>query len=273
MPIFAKANKMEFPAKDPALNLTTLEERLIAPRIPFMVLQEHPRGGQFSIHGNFVNVPMDVTETMVSLPRNIDESQTIPSKLKCKLCYKKHYQFQNIRPASVLKAAKYLVETSKLFKKEGIRLSAESVVSNDLEGEGILGNNTEKDESISSWLKDICDSGPLHSDDKVSEDTSGSIIDIDKPPNDSSSHMDQDEQNDNGSQNNLHSKQENHWVETTGTDNPPTEVMETLLIDMSFMNPGNIMTIAPGEGNKPKGIFEDTDSEFLSFLTIYCDKR
>ena len=131
----------------------------------------------------------------------------------------------------------------------------------------------EEDESISSRLEDICDSGPLDSDDKVSEDTSGSITEIGKPCNDSSSHMDQDEQNDNGSQSNPHSKQEGNWVETTGTDTPPTEVMETLFTDMSFMDPGKIMTFAPEEGNKPEGIFEDTDSEFLSFPTIYCSKR
>ena len=82
-------------------------------------------------------------------------------RLSRKLCYKKHYQFQNIRPASVLTAAKYLVETSELFKKEGIRLSAEGMPNNDLENEGILGNNTGKDESInSSRLEDICDSSP-----------------------------------------------------------------------------------------------------------------
>ena len=45
--------------------------------------------------------------------------------------------------------------------------------------------------------------------------------------------------------------------------------METLLTDMSFMDPGRIMTFAPGEGNKSKGIFEDADSEFLSFRLFF----
>ena len=30
------------------------------------------------------------------------------------------------------------------------------------------------------------------------------------------------------------------------------------------------MTFAPGEGNRPLGIFMDKGSEFLSFPTIYC---
>ena len=37
-------------------------------------------------------------------------------------------------------------------------------------------------------------------------------------------------------------------------------------------NVENIITFAPGEGNKPLGIFMDKDSEFLSFPTIYSGK-
>ena len=34
-----------------------------------------------------------------------------------------------------------------------------------------------------------------------------------------------------------------------------------------------ILSFAPGEGNRPLGIFMYKDSEFLSFPTIYCGKR
>ena len=109
-PKCAKANKMSFPKKPDALkNLTPLEERLILPRIPFMQVRELPSGGQLSIHGNVVNVPADVNSTVNVLPRPINESQTIPIKLKCRMSYKHHYQFQNVRPSKVLKAAQYLV--------------------------------------------------------------------------------------------------------------------------------------------------------------------
>ena len=73
---------MTFPNKPDLLNLTPLEERLISPRIPFMQIHELPRGGQLSIHGNIVNVPSDVNSTVHCLPRPINESQTIPIKLK-----------------------------------------------------------------------------------------------------------------------------------------------------------------------------------------------
>jgi len=87
-----------------------------------MQIRELPRGGQLSIHGNIVNVPSEVNSTVHCFPRPISESQTIPIKLKRRLGYKHHYQFQNVRPKKVLDATKYLVDTSELFKTEGIKV-------------------------------------------------------------------------------------------------------------------------------------------------------
>ena len=123
LPVCAKANFMTFPTKPDLLNLTELEERLISPRIPFMQIRELPRGGQLSIHGNVVNVPADVNSTVNLLPRSVSESETIPVKLKRRLDYKHHYQFQSIRPKKVLQAVEYLVRTSKLFQDEGIQIN------------------------------------------------------------------------------------------------------------------------------------------------------
>jgi hypothetical protein len=122
LPVFSKANNMSFPEKPEILNLTSLEERIISPNIPFMQLRELPRGGQLNIHGNVVNVPADVNTTVNCLPRPLNESQTIPLKLKRRIAYKHHYLLER-RPLKVLKAAKYLVETSQLFKDEGIDTS------------------------------------------------------------------------------------------------------------------------------------------------------
>ena len=87
-----------------------------------MQIRELPRGGQLSIHGNVVNVPSDVNSTVQTLPGPISESQAIPIKLKRHLSYKHHNQFQNVRPRKVLNAASYLVNTSDLFKSEGIQV-------------------------------------------------------------------------------------------------------------------------------------------------------
>ena len=73
-----------------------------------MQVRQLPRGGQLSIHGNVVNVPADVNSTVSVLPTPINESQTIPIKLKRLLGYKHQYQFQNVGPSKVLEAAQYL---------------------------------------------------------------------------------------------------------------------------------------------------------------------
>ena len=130
IPSCSKANKMSFPDKPDLLNLTPLEERLISPRIPLMQIRELPRVGQLSIHGNIVNVPSDVNSTVHCLPRSLSESQTSPIKLKRRLRYKHHYQFQNFRPQLVLDATKYLVETSDLFKDE--RIEVQNTFINDI---------------------------------------------------------------------------------------------------------------------------------------------
>ena len=71
---------------------------------------------------NIVNVSSDVNSTVHCLPRPPSESQIIPIKLKRRLGYKHHNQFKNVRPKKVLDTAKYLVDTSELFRTEGIKV-------------------------------------------------------------------------------------------------------------------------------------------------------
>ena len=80
-----------------------------------IILCELPRGGQLSIHGNVVNVPADVNSVVNTLPKPINESKTIPLKLKSTLTWKNHCQFHNVRLRKVLETAKHLVKTSELF--------------------------------------------------------------------------------------------------------------------------------------------------------------
>ena len=67
------------------LNLTSLEERLVAPRICFLQLRELPRGRQLKICGAVVNVPANLNFTVSSLPRVFDDSYTVAVKLKRRL--------------------------------------------------------------------------------------------------------------------------------------------------------------------------------------------
>lgn len=96
-------NGLQFPEKPSEPDLSPLEERLVAPRIPFMHLHEKPRGGQLSITGNVVNVPVDVTSTVKKLPRVLTENETIPLKFKRCLSFKHCVAFERIRPSNLLK--------------------------------------------------------------------------------------------------------------------------------------------------------------------------
>ena len=241
LPTCAKANKMTFPEKPDVLkDLTPLEERLISPRIPFMQVRELPSGGQLSIHGNVVNVPADVNSTVSVLPRPVNESQTIPIKLKRRLGYKHHYQFQNIRPTKVLEAAQYLVRNSEIFKNEGIQVMDNYISNTD-------NNEDEWSEFISECVentsKNLSNNLNFQSTQEVKTETSNKI------DNDT----------------------DDEWCETT---EQPSGVMDTLLQEPDITQDGDrIISFAPGEGNRPLGIFMDKDSEYLSFPSIYCGKR
>jgi hypothetical protein len=61
--------------------LTELEERLISPRIPFMVIRTLGFCKQFGLKGNLVNVPMNVDTNVSILPRTFSDTHTILLKL------------------------------------------------------------------------------------------------------------------------------------------------------------------------------------------------
>ena len=113
-------NGIKFPVRPAEWELSYLEESLVSPRLPFMQLQQLPRGGQINVKGNVVNVLADVNGTIKSLPRIINDSETIMLKLKRKLSYKHHIAFENVRPNKVFAAAQGLLLYSSLFRNEGI---------------------------------------------------------------------------------------------------------------------------------------------------------
>ena len=64
---------MKWSDKPPELELHHLDERLISLSIPFMQIRELPRGGQYSLKGNVINVPVDIQPTVSCLPRPMDK--------------------------------------------------------------------------------------------------------------------------------------------------------------------------------------------------------
>ena len=104
VPKLSVVNGMKWPDKPRELNLHQLEERLIAVRIPFMQIRELPHGGgggQYSLKGNVINVPVDIQPTVnCLLPRPMDENFKVAVQLKKKLSYKKVDFKENVRPLS-----------------------------------------------------------------------------------------------------------------------------------------------------------------------------
>ena len=123
VPKLSKANIMNFPEIPPQLHLHPLEERLIALRIPFMHLCNLPHGGQRSLSGPVVNIQTDIIPTVNALPRMINETATIPVKLKRKLSYSRSEFTENIRPNKVMAALHWLMNNSELYQNSGIKIN------------------------------------------------------------------------------------------------------------------------------------------------------
>ena len=88
-----------------------------------MQIRQLPRGGQLSVKGNVVNVPVEVQPTINSLPHTLEKSGTISVKLKKKLEFKKCDFSENVRPFAVICALHYLMRTSDLYKSSGIEIN------------------------------------------------------------------------------------------------------------------------------------------------------
>ena len=115
IPKLSIANKMGYPELPHQLKLYSMEERLIAPRIVFMLLRDHPVGGQTFVRGNFVNVPVDIAPTVNTLPRSLNDAETVTIKFKRKKQYKRCEFKETIRPMAVWTALDYLLKESPLY--------------------------------------------------------------------------------------------------------------------------------------------------------------
>ena len=244
VPKLSVANGMKWPDKPPELDLHQLEERLVSLRIPFMQIRELPRGRQYSLKGNVINVPVDIQPTVSCLPRPMDENFTIAKQLKKKLSYKKVDFKENVRPLRVLTALHWLVNKSELYNRSGVEIdvnwfkevtesSEETVrefleVSNKQNKEKHRQNRTnEEDVNVSSVTKDSTAADDYDSDHFSEVDTNEQVGNVD-----------------------------------------------TLVDDENLENKcDNVITFAPGEGHHPLSLYHDADAEYLCFLTIFCGQR
>ena len=88
IPKFSIENKMGFPPQPQELKLNGMEERFTAPRLTLFQMRDLPCGGQKSVRGNSVNLPIDIAPTVEMLPCTLDNTETIAINYKHRLCYK-----------------------------------------------------------------------------------------------------------------------------------------------------------------------------------------
>ena len=93
VPKLSVANKIGFPECPPELELFPLEETLVTPLLPFMIICSlpvccHSANGQKLIVGNVVHVANDTASTVNNLPHTLDEMGTFPIQLKRKKSFK-----------------------------------------------------------------------------------------------------------------------------------------------------------------------------------------
>jgi len=123
VPKLALSNGLDFPhIPDVLKNLTTLEERLVALRLPFLQIRSLGVDRQCGIKGNVVHISNDIDTSVSCIPRTADQASIIPVVLVRQLDHQKPYLFQMVRPLKIYKAAKYLL-TTPVYQAEGATLS------------------------------------------------------------------------------------------------------------------------------------------------------
>ncbi|XP_044742323.1 uncharacterized protein LOC123304800, partial [Chrysoperla carnea] len=147
-------NNLHFPDIPQCLeDLTCLEQRLLAPRIPFMQIRTLGYDRQCGLRGAVVNVPISIDSTVGVLPRTFDQSYVIQVHLRRRLRCTHDFMTESIRPGRVLEAARYLIQQP-LYVEDGVTLSnnwLENLTSNSLSVPFIV---SPEDESIINALRD-----------------------------------------------------------------------------------------------------------------------
>ncbi|XP_075750649.1 uncharacterized protein LOC142817514 [Rhipicephalus microplus] len=102
--------------------LNAVEERLIAPRLPFMSIRRLTHGnGQYGIKGQIVNVPIQVPTVVRCLPRSIPDDAAIDVHIKRKLVSKSTYKHGLVKRSNIHAWLKHL-ENTPLYKHLNVHI-------------------------------------------------------------------------------------------------------------------------------------------------------
>ena len=290
VPKLAVFNGMKWPVKPKELDLYPLEERLIALRIPFMQMRELPRGRQLSVKGNVINVPVDIQPVVNALPRPFDENITIAVKLKKKMSFKSCVFSENVRPVRVLVALHWLMKSSDLYKNANIDIDQEwinSVTKDSCETlheffetqvkcysgvdivdfDGVIKEmfeDTHCDQSNEKILHEFFES-------QVKKNAKSCIADF----GDGANEIFKTKINVKNMCEDNASQREEEIYDSDAEEGAHENVgnIDTLLDYADLENRNCTYTFAPREGQRPLSIYQDKDSEYLCFPSIFCGQR
>lgn len=104
--------------------MSTLEERLLALRIPFMQIKLVGTEQQYKLKGNIVNVENDMDVCAKAIPRRFHEMATIQIKFSRRLADERPVWYEIVRPTVVEKAKNILLKTE-LYIENGVENRAD----------------------------------------------------------------------------------------------------------------------------------------------------
>ena len=204
-------------------------------------------------------MPCDINETLKTLPREFDASETIQLKFMRKLEYNNPYLFDKISPKKIKNALDILLR-QELFKEHNINLSVNWTFHN------------AKDDDVVDFIVNPNDVNPDHSKSaptSTSQSSNSSLI-FNSQEN-SQTRLVRKKQNDKTGLISRIEKQIKNMSESSGSEedffapnNIAAEKLPTLL--------DNEVIVAPGEGFFPKPIVFDKNADELTFLKIYGGK-
>ena len=216
-------------------------------------VREHPVGGQKAIYGSICHVPVDVAPTVSSLPHNMQETNTVSVKIKCKHSYKHHVLAENNRPRKVLEALHYLLENSTMFQNENVQIDADWMTKL-LMGESNAPSSVTHDELETAAIQVTQDQIEI----TQSDVTSSSTVDT----TDATSMLSVKDED--GDDNDDQEREEDGEP-----DNAPST--NTMLHDKDIDSTNTTLTFVPGDGKRP--IFQEPLAEYLCFPTIFCGQE
>ena len=248
MSSIASCNKLALlPIPVDLQGLNVLERHVIAKFIPFSKIIDLPKGKQRQIHGPVICVPAQVETTVQSLPRSANESQFLKVKLKRRLQYKGHFQYQTLNVNKVKKALKKLIEIHSEYSNIHIDNSPEVISQTNDARRNREDTDVESPEIISQ-----------------TDDTQGYVEDTDVESLDES--------------NNSVTNVENEVDQSQSEDSAQGPYLDTCIQPsdigqevLAYDN--NVYCIAPAEGNKPASLFSIPKIEAMAFPVQFPDGK